>query len=240
MSKRNRRDKYNEDRGTVEHYDDYDEGSLDLEVKSRRNLIPRTKNQKEYIRTMAENDITICTGPAGSGKTFVSTGLAVQYLERRLVDRLMFSRPIVNCGAGLGFLPGNLEEKTEKYFEPVVSKLETFLGIKQYRYLKGMGAIQFEPLETMRGSSIANTFVVLDEVSNCTYKQIKMFLSRFDEGSKFVLQGDPTQCDLDYCEFTDALNRLERCDIANFGISTLDHSDIQRPKIVSDLMNVMD
>lgn len=201
---------------------------------------PRTENQKNYIITMAENDITICIGPPGCGKSTCSIGLACEYLCNGKVDQLIFSRPIVNCGKGIGFLPGDINEKTFFHFAPVMDCLEYFLGKEQYRLFVQTSLIKFIPLEVMRGMSIKNTFVVLDEANNADMPQLKMLLSRLDYGSKFILNGDYKQSDLKHCDFQDAVNKLKTKDIKGLGFCELTEEDVQRPKIINSIMRALE
>ena len=201
---------------------------------------PRTENQINYVRTMSENEISICVGPPGSGKSFCSVGLACYYLCSGQVDKLIFSRPIVGCGKGIGTLPGTLWEKTEVYFIPVIDCLEYFLGKDQYRSFLLSKTIEFIPLELMRGMSIKNTFLVLDEASNADMSQLKMLFSRLDKGSKFVLEGDFKQSDLKYCDFKDAVNKLKSKNIDGLGLCELTEEDVQRPKIINSIMRALE
>lgn len=214
-----------------------------LEKASRlmdREFKPRTDNQTNYVITMSENDITICVGPPGSGKSFCSVGLACDYLCNNKVEKLIFSRPIIGCGKGIGILPGTLWEKTEVYFIPVIDCLEYFLGKEQYRAFILNKTIEFIPLELMRGMSIKDTFLVLDEASNADMAQLKMLFSRLDKGSKFVLEGDFKQSDLKYCDFKDAVNKLKDKNIKGLGFCELTEDDVQRPKLINSIMRALE
>ena len=200
-----------------------------------RDFEPRTENQKNYIITMAENDITICNGVYGSGKTYLSVGLACQYLISNKVDKLIFTRPIVGCGKGLGFLKGSLDDKIMPYFFPVLDCLDYFLGKEVVRGYIMSKDIEFIPLELMRGMSMKNTFLILDESNNANIDQLKMLLTRLDYGSKFVLNGDYRQTDLKYCYFKDVIEKLRLKNIKGLGICELTKEDIQRPKIIDSI-----
>jgi len=201
---------------------------------------PRTENQENYVISMSQNEITICVGPPGCGKTFCSVGLACSYLCDGRVDELIFSRPIVGCGKGIGTLPGTLWEKTEVYFVPIIDCLEFFLGKDQYRSFLLNNTIKFIPLELMRGMSIKNTFLVLDESNNADTSQLKMLLSRLDVGSKFVLNGDYKQSDLKNCDFRDCVNKLREKNIKNLGFCELTEEDNQRRPIINSIMRALE
>ena len=213
---------------------------IDYTIKLENRLQSKTEGHKNYIRTMVENDITICVGPPGSGKSFSAVGLACEFLSRGDIDKVIFSRPIVNCGRGLGTLPGDVKEKTEAYFYPIIDCLDHFLGFNKYKGLVHKNKIEFIPLEVMRGMSIKDTFLVLDECSNAEFSQLKMLLSRIDHGSKFVLNGDYKQCDLFTCDFKIVADKLSKSYIENLGFCQLTTADVQRPKIVNEIMYALE
>lgn len=209
----------------------------DYTIKLENRLQPRTEGHRNYIRTMVENDVTVVVGPPGSSKSFSAIGLACEYLSRGEVEKLIFSRPIIQCGKDLGAAPGTISEKVLPYFYPVLDCLDYFLGNNKYKGLIGSKKIEFIPLEVMRGMSIKNTFVVLDEASNAQLNQLKMFLSRIDIGSKFVLNGDYRQCDIKYCDFYRVVEQLKTSHIPGLGFCELTKKDVCRPKIVNDMMD---
>lgn len=196
---------------------------------------PKTENQKNYIINMSQNDITMCIGVPGSGKSYLSTGLGCQYLSEQKVDKLIFVRPIVGCGKGIGFLPGELWPKIQPYFRNIIDYIIHFIGYDSYKTLLQNNTIEFHPLELMRGMSIKNTFLVLDEANNADLSQLKMLLSRFDYGSKFILEGDYKQTDLKYCDFKSVVNNLKQKNINGLGFCELTEQDNQRPKIVTGI-----
>lgn len=205
-----------------------------VSVELQKELRARTPNQESYITTVSENSITLVSGVAGTGKTFIAVGLACEYLERGEVDQLIFSRSIVGCGTGIAALPGNVEEKTCHYMIPMLECLEFFLGKDQARQLIRAEIIKFVPVELMRGMSIRNTFMVVDEASNLNLMQLKMVLGRIDHGSKFVLVGDYKQTDLKKCDYKDVVNKL--VNINDVGFAQLNKEDIQRKKLIGDIM----
>lgn len=203
-------------------------------------LSAKTRGQKDYIRSIVESKIVLCTGVPGAGKTYLSVGMGCELLARGEVSSLMFSRPIVGCGKGLAALPGTVHEKISPYFYPVIDCLEFFLGRAQYRNLMASDTIQFVPLELMRGMSIKDTYVSLDEASNAELHQLKMFFSRFDKGSKFVLTGDYKQCDLKKCDFANVVEKMRHSNIEGVSFCELTEEDVQRPKLINDVMHVLE
>ena len=198
-----------------------------------------TPNQVDFVRATVENDIIFLSGPSGSGKTHSSIGMACSNLSRNKVDKLVITRPIVNCGSGLGFLPGDLGEKFYPYLAPVMSKLKHFLGEEQLGYLIGMKVIEFMPLEVMRGESLKDSFIVVDEVSNCTVEQIKMLITRLDLGSTIVAQGDMQQCDLQYNDLEWVHERWANINIEGFEWVYFTDEDNQRPKLINKLTKAL-
>ena len=164
--------------------------------QTRKRLKPKTENQEDYIRCISEDDITFCSGPAGSGKTAVAVGLACEYFLDNRVEKIIITRPVVESGRGLGFLPGSLTEKIAPYLVPVVEEIKLYLGKETWNSARSTNSIEMCPLEYMRGRNFHNTFMILDEAQNATYEQIKMFLTRIGMGSKAVINGDISQTDL--------------------------------------------
>ena len=204
----------------------------------RKQLKPKTKNQAEYIRSMIENDVTFCCGPAGSGKTAVAVGLACEHFLEDKVDKIIITRPVVEAGRGLGFLPGTLTEKIQPYLVPVVEEMKLYLGVDTYNSTRSTNQVEMCPLEYMRGRNFHDTFMILDEAQNATYEQIKMFLTRIGMNSKAVINGDITQTDLNAGAdggLDDCIDRLS--DIDDIGICELDSSDIVRNKIIAKIIS---
>ena len=163
---------------------------------SRKKLSPKTENQADYIRDMVESHITVCCGPAGSGKTAVCVGLACEYLLDQKVNKIVVTRPVVESGNGLGYLPGGFDEKIQPYLVPIIEEMNAYLGRDGFKALKESGCIEICPLEFMRGRNFHESFMILDEAQNATFDQIKMFITRIGRRSKAVINGDVRQTDL--------------------------------------------
>jgi phosphate starvation-inducible PhoH-like protein len=164
--------------------------------QSGKLLRPRTLRQKAYVEAMERHDLTLALGPAGTGKTFLATVLAVRMLQERKVDKLILTRPAVEAGERLGFLPGDLQQKVDPYLRPLYDALHTLLGAEKVAALLEKGVIEIAPLAYMRGRTLADAFVILDEAQNTTAAQMRMVLTRLGERSRMVVTGDPTQIDL--------------------------------------------
>jgi len=168
-----------------------------VEIKTRKKLIePRTEAQKAYVKALYENELAFGIGPAGTGKTYLAVAVAVNMFIGGHVDKIILSRPAVEAGERLGFLPGDMKEKVDPYMQPLYDALHDFLPGKQLAKLIEEKQIEIAPLAFMRGRTLANAFVVLDEAQNATTMQMKMFLTRLGEGSRMVITGDRSQVDL--------------------------------------------
>ena len=179
------------DQNEVQHSQD------DVVIKTRKGLIrPRGKNQQNYVRTILENDINFGVGPAGTGKTYLAVACAVQALEQEEVRRILLVRPAVEAGEKLGFLPGDLAQKIDPYLRPLYDALYEMLGFDRVTRLIEKNVIEVAPLAYMRGRTLNNAFIILDESQNTTTEQMKMFLTRIGFGSTAVITGDITQVDL--------------------------------------------
>jgi phosphate starvation-inducible PhoH-like protein len=207
----------------------------------RNRLKPRTDNQKEYIRTAAENVITFCQGVAGSGKSHIAIGLALEYLLDDKVQKIIITRPVVESGEKIGYLPGSAEEKLHPYLLPLLDEVNYFIPSAQYNNLKMNNKIEIVPLGLMRGRNFHNSFIVADECQNASYEQLKMLLTRIGRESKMILTGDTSQSDLHrhmQGGFYDMIEALT--DIDGIGISKLDTSDIVRNPIIGKILSRLD
>lgn len=162
-----------------------------------RTIRPKTITQKKYVESISKNDITICIGPAGTGKTYLAVAMAVSSLSRGEVDRIVLARPAVEAGEKLGFLPGTLQEKINPYLRPLYDALYYMIGVEKLHQLIEQEIIEIAPLAFMRGRTLNNSFIILDEAQNTTSEQIKMFLTRLGFESKIIITGDITQIDLE-------------------------------------------
>lgn len=207
----------------------------------KNKLKPRTKNQQEYIRTVAENVITFCQGVAGSGKTHIAVGMAIEYLLDEKINKIIVTRPVVESGEKIGYLPGTAEEKLHPYLLPLLDEVHHFISGGQYNALKLNNRIEIVPLGLMRGRNFHNAFIVADECQNASYDQLKMLLTRIGNNSKMVLTGDVSQSDLSrhmQGGFYQMLRVLEG--IEGIGVSILDHSDIVRNPIIGKIISRLD
>tara|TARA_R100000008_G_scaffold84430_2_gene71807 strand:+ start:19509 stop:20174 length:666 start_codon:yes stop_codon:yes gene_type:complete len=204
---------------------------------SRKKLKPKTENQAEYIRGMSEADVTFCSGPAGSGKTAVAVGLACEYILQNKVDKIIITRPVVESGRGIGFLPGTLTEKVHPYMVPIIEEMKLYLGLETFNSMRATNIIEICPLEYMRGRNFHNAFMILDEAQNATFEQIKMFLTRIGMASKAVVNGDLDQTDLkgdSYGGLHDCMDSLQN--LNGVAICKLNEEDIVRNDIISKIL----
>jgi phosphate starvation-inducible PhoH-like protein len=204
----------------------------------RNRLKPRTDNQKEYIRTAAENTITFCQGLAGTGKSHIAIGLALEYLLDNKVSRIVITRPIVEAGEKIGYLPGSAEEKIHPYLLPMLDEVNHFISPAFYASLKTNNKIEIVPLGLMRGRNFHNCFIVADECQNASYEQIKMLLTRIGQNSKMILTGDIKQSDLSrhlQGGFLDMINALDG--VEGIGNIKLASTDIIRNPIISRMLS---
>lgn len=167
------------------------------EQTRRKSLRARNAKQKEYIKAIHDNDIVICEGLAGTGKTCVAIGVGIHLLDKKVVNKIVIARPVVEAGEDLGYLPGDHNDKLDPYVRPIFDELEQFASVQEINLMKDQKTLEIIPIAFMRGRTFKNSFVLIDECQNAQYDQIKMILTRFGEGSKMVLTGDITQSDLE-------------------------------------------
>lgn len=206
----------------------------------RTELKPRAGGQTDYLRTLIESDVTFATGPAGTGKSFLCIGLACQYILEGRYDYIVIARPTVEASPrGLGFLPGDMEEKLSPYLYPAVEHMKRFLGPTEYAGMFRDGIIKFEALEYMRGRTYDNTFMILEEAQNCTADQLKMFVTRIGDKSKIAINGDIEQSDVGSGQGLHyVMDKLAKANLPQFGLVELTESDIVRNKLIGDFLRV--
>ena len=203
----------------------------------RKSVIARSEKQSDYIKALKENDITMSLGPAGTGKSFLAVSVAVTLLMEKKVERVILSRPAVEAGEKLGFLPGDMKEKVDPYLRPLYDALYELFGADKIDKKIEAGEIEIAPLAFMRGRTLKNCYAILDEAQNATETQIKMFLTRIGENSKLVVNGDPSQIDLinksqsGLVKSKNILQELKEIKIIEF-----DHTDVVRHPLVSKII----
>ena len=212
--------------------------SLNQLIKTpKKSVIARSNNQSEYIQALKENDIVMALGPAGTGKSFLAVSVAITHLMEKKVDRVILSRPAVEAGEKLGFLPGDMKEKVDPYLRPLYDALYDLFGFEVIQKKIEAGEIEIAPLAFMRGRTLKNSYAILDEAQNATSTQIKMFLTRIGENSKLVVNGDPTQIDLinkshsGLLKSKDILKKIKEIKIIEFN-----HKDVVRHPLVSKII----
>ena len=204
---------------------------------ARRIIQPKTQGQREYLTAMRENDIVIGIGPAGTGKTYMAVAMAVEALSRKLVRRIVLARPAVEAGERLGFLPGDLQAKVDPYLRPLYDALEDMMPQERVQKSLENRTIEIAPLAYMRGRTLADAFIILDEAQNVTGGQMKMFLTRMGVNSRAVVIGDKTQIDLDTREES-GLIQIERIlpGIEGVAFCYLEERDVVRHRLVRDII----
>lgn len=234
----------------VGHDDEYRSGAasdpegavddVDLKVR-RRDLQGRTPNQRLYLKAIMGHDISFGVGPAGTGKTFLAVAAAVDAFERGTVERIVLTRPAVEAGERLGFLPGDLTQKVDPYLRPLYDALYDFMGVDSYQKLLERGVVEVAPLAYMRGRTLSDSFIILDEAQNTTSEQMKMFLTRLGFHSKVVVTGDITQTDLPYGKKSGLAEAIEILkDIPEIGMVHLTHKDVVRHELVQTIVKAYD
>ena len=203
----------------------------------KKSVIPRSERQKDYVRALRESDIIISAGPAGTGKTFLAVAVALTMLLDKKIERIILSRPAVEAGERLGFLPGDMRDKVDPYLRPLYDSLYDLLDFEKIQKKIEVGDIEIAPLAFMRGRTLKNSFAILDEAQNATDTQIKMFLTRIGENSKIVINGDPSQIDLPNKSLSGLyrskklLGHLKEISVVDFN-----HKDVVRHPLVSKIV----
>ena len=214
------------------------EKKIDYIIKTpKKSVIPRSEKQKSYVRALKENEIVISTGPAGTGKTFLAVAVGLTMLLEKKIERIILSRPAVEAGERLGFLPGDMREKVDPYLRPLYDSLYDLLDFEKIQKKIEVGDIEIAPLAFMRGRTLKNSFAILDEAQNATDTQIKMFLTRIGENSKIVVNGDPSQIDLPNKSLS-GLNKSKKLlgHLKEISVVDFDHTDVVRHPLVSKIV----
>ena len=203
----------------------------------KKSVIPRSEKQKDYVRALKESDIIISAGPAGTGKTFLAVAVGLTMLLDKKIERIILSRPAVEAGGRLGFLPGDMREKVDPYLRPLYDSLYDLLDFEKIQKKIEVGDIEIAPLAFMRGRTLKNSFAILDEAQNATDTQIKMFLTRIGENSKIVINGDPSQIDLPNKSLS-GLNKSKKLleHLKEISVVDFDHKDVVRHPLVSKIV----
>ena len=203
----------------------------------RKSVIARSEKQSEYIKALKENEIIMSLGPAGTGKSFLAVSVAITLLMEKKIERVILSRPAVEAGEKLGFLPGDMKEKVDPYLRPLYDALYELFGAEKIDKKIESGEIEIAPLAFMRGRTLKNCYAILDEAQNATETQIKMFLTRIGENSKLVVNGDPSQIDLINKSQSGLVKSREILkDLKEIKIIEFDHHDVVRHPLVSKII----
>ena len=209
----------------------------DIIKTPKKSIIPRSEKQKKYVRALREREIVISAGPAGTGKTFLAVAVGLTMLLEKKIERIILSRPAVEAGERLGFLPGDMKEKVDPYLRPLYDSLYDLFHFEKIQRMIEIGDIEIAPLAFMRGRTLKNSFAILDEAQNATDTQIKMFLTRIGENSKIVVNGDPSQIDLPNKNMS-GLDRAKKLlsHLDEIKVIDFDHSDVVRHPLVSKIV----
>ena len=222
----------------IDEKSSYKKNKIEYIIKTpKKSVIPRSEKQKQYVSALKDSDIVISSGPAGTGKTFLAVAVALTMLLEKKIEKIILSRPAVEAGERLGFLPGDMREKVDPYLRPLYDSLYDLLDFEKIQKKIEIGDIEIAPLAFMRGRTLKNSFAILDEAQNATDTQIKMFLTRIGENSKIVINGDPSQIDLP----NKSLSGLKRSKkllshLKEISAVDFDHRDVVRHPLVSKIV----
>ena len=209
----------------------------DIIKTPKKSIIPRSEKQKGYVRALRQSDIIISAGPAGTGKTFLAVAVGLTMLLEKKIERIILSRPAVEAGERLGFLPGDMKEKVDPYLRPLYDSLYDLFDFEKIQRMIEIGDIEIAPLAFMRGRTLKNSFAILDEAQNATDTQIKMFLTRIGENSKIVVNGDPSQIDLPNKSMSVLIRAKDRFgDLSEIAFVDFDHLEFVRHPLVSKIV----
>ena len=221
----------------IEHEESNVKSFKQLIKTPRKSVIARSEKQSDYIKSLKENDIVMSLGPAGTGKSFLAVSVGVTLLMEKKIDRVILSRPAVEAGEKLGFLPGDMKEKVDPYLRPLYDALYELFGAEKIDTKIENGEIEIAPLAFMRGRTLKNCYAILDEAQNATETQIKMFLTRIGENSKLVVNGDPSQIDLINKSESGLIKSKKLLkNIKEIKIIEFDHKDVVRHPLVSKII----
>lgn len=197
----------------------------------------KTLGQKRYVDQIRKNTVVFGVGPAGTGKTYLAVAIAVSAYKNKQVEKIILTRPAVEAGERLGFLPGDLQSKVDPYLRPLYDALQEMFGLDTYQKLMEKGVIEIAPLAYMRGRTLNNAFIILDEAQNCTKEQMKMFLTRMGEGSRMIITGDVTQIDLPYGKTSGLKHAVSILDgIEGIAVCNLTYKDVVRHPLVMQII----
>ena len=222
--------------GNVDRIEDIMSGVITITAKGKQ-IKYKTIGQKTYVDTIKKNEVVFGIGPAGTGKTYLAVAMAVSAFKKKEVEKIILTRPAVEAGESLGFLPGDLQSKVDPYLRPLYDALQEMFGLDSYQKLIERGVIEIAPLAYMRGRTLSNSFIILDEAQNTTKEQMKMFLTRMGEGSRMVITGDVTQIDLPKGKKSGLIHATSILkNIEGIGIVRLTSKDVVRHSLVMKII----